>query len=66
MNVLELKMNFISVRNYEPADVNELLDFARQAYLRGQMTIAQYRDIIRELEAAGACTPHYKGEYVGL
>jgi hypothetical protein len=66
VNVLELKMNFISLKNYEPADVNELLDFARQIYLRGQMTIAQYRDIIRELEAAGAYTPHYVDEYVGL
>ncbi|WP_044748100.1 YppF family protein [Bacillus alveayuensis] len=66
MNVLELKMNFISLRNYEPTDVNELLDFARQTYIRGQITLAQYRDIIRELEGAGAYTPHNQSEYASL
>jgi hypothetical protein len=66
VNVSELKMNFIAVKKYEPTDVNELLDFARQAYLRGQVTIAQYRDIVRELEAAGAYNPNCKDKYVEL
>jgi hypothetical protein len=66
MNACELKMKFIAVRNYEPADVNELLDFARQAYLRGQISIAEYRDIIRELETLGAHKPDYQDEYIGL
>jgi hypothetical protein len=65
MNMAELKNKFTAVKNYEPADVNELLDFARRMYLRGEITIAQYRDLARELELAGADKPDYKGEYVG-
>ncbi|EZP75865.1 hypothetical protein H839_11349 [Parageobacillus genomosp. 1] len=65
MNMAELKNKFIAVKNYEPAHVNELLDFARHMYLRGEITIAQYRDLARELELAGADKPDYKGEYVG-
>jgi hypothetical protein len=66
MNVAELKNKFIATRNYEPTDINELLDFARQVYLRGEITIAEYRDITRELEMAGAYKPEQKNEYVGL
>jgi YppF-like protein len=65
MNMAELKNKFIAVKNYEPTHVNELLDFARHMYLRGEITIAQYRDLARELELAGADKPDYKGEYVG-
>ncbi|AEH47490.1 YppF family protein [Parageobacillus thermoglucosidasius] len=64
MNMAELKNKFIAVKNYEPTDVNELLDFARQTYLRGEITIAQYRDLARELELAGAYKPDHKSEYV--
>lgn len=60
----ELKNKFIAVKNYEPTDMNELLDFARQVYLRGEITIAQYRDLARELELAGAYKPDHKNEYV--
>lgn len=60
----ELKNKFIAVKNYEPTDVNELLDFTRQMYLRGEITIAQYRDLARELELAGTYKPDHKNEYV--
>ncbi|GGJ60707.1 hypothetical protein GGR02_000702 [Anoxybacillus voinovskiensis] len=66
MNATELKNKFIATKNYEPTDLNELLDFARQLYLRSEMTISEYRDITRELELAGACKPAEKNEYVGL
>lgn len=66
MNATELKNKFITTKNYEPSDLNELLDFARQVYLRSEITIAQYRDITRELELAGAYKPEQKSEYVGL
>ncbi|MCZ0754491.1 YppF family protein [Anoxybacillus sp. J5B_2022] len=66
MNATELKNKFIATKNYEPTDLNELLDFARQLYLRGEITISQYRDITRELELAGAYKPEQKNEYVGL
>jgi YppF-like protein len=66
MNMAELKNKFIAVKDYEPTDVNELLDFACQMYLRGEITIAQYRDLARELELAGAYKPDNKNEYIGL
>jgi hypothetical protein len=66
MNMAELKNKFIAVKNYEPADINELLDFARHMYLRGEITIAEYRDLARELELAGAYKPDYQNEYAGL
>jgi hypothetical protein len=66
MNAAELKNKFITTRNYEPTDINELLDFARQVYLRGEITIAEYRDITRDLEMAGAYKPEQKSEYIGL
>ncbi len=62
----ELKNKFIAVKDYEPTDMNELLCFARQMYLRGEITIAQYRDLVRELELAGAYKPDNKNEYIGL
>ncbi|ANB55517.1 yppF-like family protein [Anoxybacillus sp. B7M1] len=57
MNTTELKGKFIAKRNYEPASINELLDFARQVYLRGELTISEYRDLTRQLELAGAHKP---------
>jgi hypothetical protein len=54
----ELRMIFVGVKQYEPNDVNELLDFARQRYLQGQIGLAQYRNVIRELEAIGAKKPY--------
>jgi hypothetical protein len=67
MNVLELRNKFIATKNYEPIDANELLDFARKTYLRGEITISEYRNIVRDLEAQGAQKPDYlPQEYAGL
>ncbi|PDM41028.1 MULTISPECIES: YppF family protein [unclassified Geobacillus] len=66
MNMAELKNKFIAVKDYEPTDMNELLCFTRQMYLRGEITIAQYRDLVRELELAGAYKPDNKNEYISL
>ncbi|WP_084278908.1 YppF family protein [Anoxybacteroides tepidamans] len=57
MNAAQLRGKFIALKNHEPADMNGLLDFARQMYLRGEISIAEYRDIARELESAGAYQP---------
>lgn len=34
------------------------MDFARQLYLRGELTIGQFRNLIRELESKGAVPPN--------
>ncbi|MGZ0086081.1 YppF family protein [Geobacillus sp. C56-T2] len=66
MNVTELKHKFIAVKQSEPTEANELLDFARRLYLRGDISLAQYRDLARELERAGASLPNEAEEYAGL
>jgi len=57
MNTADLKLNFIAKKDYEPSTLNELLDFAVQTYIQGKITISEYRNLIRELEAAGATRP---------
>lgn len=62
MLVHELKLKFSQTKNYEPVDDNELLDFAGLCYICGQISINEYRTIIKELEAQGATKPlflHY-------
>ncbi|WP_404442380.1 YppF family protein [Sutcliffiella horikoshii] len=54
----ELRHKFISCKTYEPMEQNELMDFSRQLYLRGELTIGQFRNLIRELESKGAVPPN--------
>ncbi|PLR77179.1 hypothetical protein CU633_11560 [Bacillus sp. V3-13] len=57
MNIQELKLKFSSIRDYRTEDVNELLDFAKKAYIHNEISINDYRNLVRELEAAGAVVP---------
>ncbi|MDF9296301.1 YppF family protein [Geobacillus stearothermophilus] len=66
MSITELKHKFMAIKHCEPAEANELLDFARRLYLRREISLAQYRDLVRELEQAGACQPDETEEYAGL
>ncbi|WP_379967745.1 YppF family protein [Ectobacillus sp. sgz5001026] len=59
MTLGELRTHFISLKQYEPTDLNMLLDFAGQRYLQGSICISEYRSVIRELEAYGATKPDY-------
>ena len=62
----ELRNKFITNRKYEPLDVNELLDYVRQTYVKNEITIVEYRNIVRELEINGAKKPDYTDEYVEM
>ncbi|ARA99397.1 MULTISPECIES: YppF family protein [Geobacillus] len=66
MGIAELKHKFMVVKHCEPAEANELLDFARRLYLRGEISLAEYRDLVRDLEKAGAYQPNETGEFAGL
>ncbi|KAB2338283.1 hypothetical protein F7731_01590 [Cytobacillus depressus] len=57
MNVHELTMKFLQLRNYSPESVNELLDFTKKAYIHNDICISVYRNLVRELEAQGAEVP---------
>ena len=59
MFVHELRNKFIAKKEYEPTTANELLDFARQTYIRGELSLSDYRNIIRILEEEGAKKPEY-------
>ena len=57
MNVHELKHKFFQRREYETDNVNDLLDFAKKAYINNDISINEYRNLVRELEALGAEIP---------
>lgn len=57
MQVHELKRKFIQFREYEPETVNVLLDFAKKVYIHNEISINEYRNLVRELESLGAVFP---------
>jgi hypothetical protein len=57
MNVVDLRNKFIAVRKQEPLDDFELLHFARICYVRGDLTIIEYRDIVKVLEKENSYNP---------
>jgi YppF-like protein len=57
MNVHELQKKFHQLREYTPENVNELLDFAKKAYIHNEISSTDYRNLVRELEAQGAAVP---------
>lgn len=57
MNIHELKSLFIQKRNYSYENVNELMDFAKMTYIHNEISIIDYRQLVRELELLGAEIP---------
>ncbi|MBL4954175.1 YppF family protein [Neobacillus sp. OS1-32] len=57
MNIRELKEKFIKSRNYFTEDVNALMDFAKKTYIYNEISIKEYRTLVRELESHGATFP---------
>lgn len=57
MSIHELKQKFLQKRSHSIEDVSQLLDFAKQTYINNEITVKEFRNIIRELEALGARNP---------
>ncbi len=57
MTISELQLKFLYYRDYLTDDVNELLDFAKKAYIDNEISILEYRSYIQELEKRGATSP---------
>jgi hypothetical protein len=57
MTVHELKLKFLQFKDYLTDDVNELLDFTKKAYIHNEISICEYRNLVRELENLGAKIP---------
>ncbi len=62
----ELKEKFIQLKKYEPVDNNELLDLAKQLYVKNQITIIDYRNFVRELEMNGSLNPENTDELIEM
>ena len=50
-------LKFIQLKKHKPMHVNELLDFLQSQYVRGIISIKEYRNIYRELHSRGAVKP---------
>nr|WP_295973282.1 YppF family protein [uncultured Bacillus sp.] len=57
MSIHELKLLFLQIRKYVTDDVNELLDFTKNAYIHDAISIYEYRGLVRDLEGLGAVFP---------
>lgn len=59
MIVKMLIERYILAKNDKPVNVNQLLDFATLCYLNNNLTIWQYKSLIRELMVRGATKPEF-------
>ncbi|ASV69236.1 YppF family protein [Cytobacillus sp. FSL W7-1323] len=57
MNIHELKQKFQQVKEVKPDHANQLLDFSKRAYIHNEISILDYRNLVRELESLGAVIP---------
>lgn len=57
MDIHELKNRFRLSKNYQSDNVNELMDFAKKVYIHNEISIKEYRLLVRDLEAQGAVSP---------
>lgn len=57
MDIHELKNQFRLSKNYQSDNVNELMDFAKKVYIQNEISIKEYRLLVRDLEAQGAVSP---------
>ncbi|WP_251554130.1 YppF family protein [Neobacillus muris] len=57
MDICELKSKFLQSRDFTTEDVNALMDFAKKTYIHNEITINEYRQLVRELENQGAKLP---------
>lgn len=54
MNLETLMQEFFGKKEYKPQNLDELLDFLQQYYVNGKISILEYGNLYRELEAQGA------------
>jgi hypothetical protein len=52
MNLEEIQHLFHEKYNFKPATLNELLTFTRKCYIVNEITINEYRQLVKEIEAA--------------
>lgn len=55
----DLIHKFILLRKQTPLNVNELLDFTQSSYVRGELSVVEYRNIFQKLHFRGAKKPTF-------
>jgi hypothetical protein len=50
MSIDKMKKNFFAVMHQKPQDDFELLNFIRLSYIKEEISIIDYRELIKELE----------------
>jgi len=53
----ELRIKFLDVKSYEPVNLNQLMDFLQFFYIKGEISVSNYRNLIQTLEMSGASKP---------
>ncbi|MGM0845471.1 MAG: YppF family protein [Bacillota bacterium] len=56
MNLETIQQSFQENYNFKPASLNELLTFARKCYILNEITITEYRQLVKEIETAYPAT----------
>ncbi|RXJ04058.1 hypothetical protein DS745_01325 [Anaerobacillus alkaliphilus] len=59
MIVKMLIEKYILDKNDKPVNVNQLLDYATLCYVNNQLTIWQYKSLVKELMLRGATKPEF-------
>ncbi|WP_059170923.1 YppF family protein [Bacillus sp. FJAT-27445] len=62
MDILKLKSDFFRSRGNSEGCANELRDYASKLYLQNDITVTEFRQLIRDLEAEGATVPESADE----
>lgn len=62
MTLEELRVKFLDVKSYEPVNLNQLMDFLQYFYIKGEISVNNYRTLIQTLESSGASKPAYISE----
>ncbi|MCP3738774.1 YppF family protein [Rossellomorea sp. BNER] len=52
MNLKTLKENFYVKNRYHAEDLHELLLFVKKSYIRNEISIGDYRSLVKELETS--------------
>ncbi|MGD6795185.1 YppF family protein [Metabacillus indicus] len=52
MNLQSIQSAFLETKKYEPTSISELMNFIKTLYIKGEMTISEYRTAVMYLEAS--------------
>jgi len=57
MNFSDLKERYKKEKQNNPKSVNDLLDYVKKLYIANELSIREYRQLVKVLEQEGAYNP---------